>query len=329
MKYEEAIINIINRHGREVLKDNFKTRAILSDLVGSSIYDSHLVSCFCWLNENINLSKLYDGNDIKQYRATIVAFYKKEKTNYSKEDIQATVNPLTSLLCKEEVQKPIINSTNENTKATRLYDVKLNGIKKLTIKCGKDKTNIGISYNNSLNVVSGYNKINLSKKVLTNKETMIIDLKSVKGEVTVNLPKNKIIPILNIEAGSSLLLCHDEITTKETIIKSKTFVAWYGACEKLTIKSKDEVHVICSRMHNVNIRSENDITYYLYTEEKELNLSCYSSHGTIRGSFINGKTYPRVVPWFRKVNRVNTTSMVKRTHVNYDLYAPNGKIKVK
>jgi len=331
MNYVNAITRLIEKHGREVLNDSFIVRSVLSDLVGRSIYDSHLVSCFCWLNEGLGLLKLYQYSDIKQFRKAIVTFYKKEKSAYTKEDVKSTINPLTALLYGEEVYVKESNKVSQESvsKVEPYYETKLSNFKRLVIKGGKGDTRLGYSYTRLFHIISGKKKLNLAKVISVEGETIIINLKKYKGDMFVKLPKNKRIPVLNIEAGSSYTCCDNEIMAKNVTIKSDAYASWWGISKNVTISSKKSVCVICTGMNNINIQADSNITYYLCAESKIVNLTCYSTNGNIDGSFMNGRTSPRVIPWFRHVNCVNTTSVIKGTKVNYDLKAPHGRVKAK
>ena len=338
MIYKEAILDLINRYGREVLKDNFKTRAILSDLVGCNIRDSRLVGCFCWLNEGVALLDIYEEkNDIKQYRKIIIAFYKKEKPQYTIEEVKASVNPLTALLYGEDVNKQNVITLNDvnaikkkqEVEIPAIYGTRLSNCKRLVIKCGKGNTTIGYSDSRLFNIVANNKNINLAKITKINNENFIVNLRGLDDNVLIKVPRKAKISTIDIDSDSSFISCERRIDVKEVNIKSNSNVSWYGKNKKLKIVSDGSTYVICSEMNEIDILSQRDISYYLDANTKKVNLKCHSLYGNIRGSFVNGRTCPRVIPWLSRTKRVLTTSWVKGTAVHYDLNAPHGCVRAK
>ena len=340
MNYETAIQELINQYGREVLDDSFQVRAVLSDFIGSSIHDSRLVSCFCWLNENLGLLMTARNSNLNCFRQTIISFYKGNKSEFVKDEIKASINPLTAILFESEYanwqkkqkapKEPQVKKPKKKpVVAKEVFEYAPNIIEVLKIRVEVGNVLLRPSKDGKLFITLNGKKLDLSAFVKVRNNNISIDLRRKRGNIAIYIPNKKTIQTIDVKANLSYFSLEPAIKVENLKIDSNRSLRWFGHCQTLDLSSKGSVDVYFADAKSIRIKAERDINYSLFAPRSGVSLSMYSLKGDIRGHFSNGRTCPRVIPWFGSVKQVNAVSYVKGIQIKYDLYAPYGKVKAK
>ena len=336
MTYEKAVAYLLDKYGSDVLNNGFQVRAILSDYVGSNICDSRLVDCFCWLNENIGLLRISKNSDLNTYRRVIVSYCNsKKKLEFDKEEVKNTVNPITAVLFKEEYEAwvskkkvaPVKKCEKKKPQNKTPQQNILGYFHSLDIKCEKNIYELTIREGSEFKITDK-GKLDLSKYIAVKNNCASIDLTKQKGDITIYVPKDLNIKSVNIRAKTDLYINSNKRIKNTTIINDGN-ILWSGDCKNLKIRTSRGANIISTNIENIDVKAVRNIEYCLCASVNKVQLRLYSQYGEIKGSFLDGKSRPRVIPIFARTRRVRTKSYIKNTLINYDLYAPRGKVIAK
>lgn len=105
MSFKEALNNLIQKNGIEVLNDKFKTRSFLSDRVGSNYYDNKLIEHFLLINCIFDLPTLFKKKGLKKGRDFLQEKYENFKYDITKKEYVDSINPISEIICPKEYAK--------------------------------------------------------------------------------------------------------------------------------------------------------------------------------------------------------------------------------
>jgi len=153
MSFKDAFNELIFTYGLDILKDNFRTRAILSDLVGSSYYDIKLIDIFCKVLKNYDLFNIFSEKGLKEGRLYLNNVYKQYKELCNGKEFADAINPISQMICPkeykeaEEKKKSIVVNNTEIHKQLKeqVNNGELNLTEKAKVKPASINTSVAIS----------------------------------------------------------------------------------------------------------------------------------------------------------------------------------------
>ena len=118
MIYKEAINKLINEHDSNILDNSFLSYSILSDYVGSSLYDKGLVNSFYVISKKYNIFIVLKSDGLSKGLKFFEEKYLEFKNVISKKEYVDTIKSIAEIICfSEETKKEVKN--NEFTKYKR------------------------------------------------------------------------------------------------------------------------------------------------------------------------------------------------------------------
>lgn len=340
MRFQEAIVKVINNYTISMLTDIFKVRSILSDYVGNSFYDKKLIDCFCHISKTESINDVFKLRGLKEGRDYFKEKYTSFKSVMSAVEYVDVINSIASIICKEEYEeylkykekhvqskisqavviKKVINQNsvkkNEilNPTLSPILNVprNLKKIKGFVIKLNNQNLKIIPKTSGNICVFKGDSKrsISLSKYPIIN-DTLHLDLSDIDQDITITL-SDKYHKNLNIcSTDGNITVVHKGYhsiyfhnASIETVKGSIYLEGYFG---KLNVKSeygKIELTNLRSEILNVT-NTYGKINFTYNTNMYRQNINLYTKYNDIELDLKKDKELIRRAKFRMKRNRIN------------------------
>lgn len=360
MSFKDAFNELIFLYGIDILKDNFRTRAILSDLVGSSYYDVKLIDIFCKVMKNYDLFNIFQEKGLKEGRQFLNNVYKQYKELCNGKEFADAINPISAMICpaefKEAEEKKKTITINDNQIHKQLKETVNNGelvlTEKTKVKPGLVRTNsmdhtkikkIEIEVNALGLIVKPANNDKISVFIGNKEETNLGKFEVVDGVLKIHLEKkDKVIflylPVnryqkVTISTMNALVDISDESQFRIEDLEVKTTNGnIYSNVSSKNIKLettngfiliKGYIDKIIANTTNGNI----DFNLGIGTK-KTLNIRTKTTNGNITGRFTDGKLNSTIVNIPGKTRLIIDDIIIKECLIKLSVSTTNGNIKI-
>ena len=239
MSFEEALNKIIDDYGFEILKDTFRTYSLISDYVGSSIYDSRLAKLFECVYYCFNLYELFKEKGLSDARKFLEKKYD-NFSEYTKREFVDAINPLAKRVCPDEYiesskknayNKQIVKQRNNQVIVKPAVQIVNTNNNTKVNKRKKKPKNINTNYSFSSIVIHAKTK-NITIQVTAINNSIVLDGKTLYPGYDVNaIILNKILDIKNLSGKKLTINVNDKNKLDNIIIDAPD--------SNITLETKD------------------------------------------------------------------------------------------
>ena len=338
MSFKDALFKLIDNNGKEILKEPFKTRCILSDYIGSDYYQSKLMEAFLEINTSYDLCFIFLKKGLIEGRKFLTSIYVTFKDKYSKKEFVDSINPISEYLFPKEykeyeenkvvIKKANVKKEKKANKIDEYYYINVDSFDVFTsngdvlfeygghkyvevyLNGKKQKPSKYQVINNTLIIKdSGNITIKANKRVFES-----LNIVSKNGNVDIELPR------LNSKSSKSINVLCDEgnISVK-------------CDCENLNVNTKHGDILLYGSYKQINaLTSLGKVKTILYKENrKDMNINLQTDYGEIRGDFIDTNLRQRIYKIFGKDKMFNSIVYSDDCKIYFNLKSHIGKIVFK
>ena len=315
MNYIDAINKLVSIHGLSIFDNQFMTKSILSDYIGSSPYDYRLVCVLYDLLQSLAIVQIFQTNGIKKGRELLGEEFKKMNGICSSREFVDTINPISSLVCPEEYNGLQNQKTNNNggIAIVRVKEKPQNPLKINVIQRNNPPVKPpAVEINKIKNIaIKGMVDCLIIKKTSVKEPTLFIDGVKQDGDLTkyvrhgvlnlnfanhakdveIRLPRKRY-GVLYINLDTANIFINEGLHfTEVNVLTRKSGFVYLGQAEKLNLTSSVSKIFINGiiRESNISIDKGNVDASLLYGTNAWVSFNARTSKGHIRVEIVDKK----------------------------------------
>ena len=360
MSFKDAFNELIFTYGLDILKDNFRTRAILSDLVGSSYYDIKLIDIFCKVLKNYDLFNIFSEKGLKDGRLYLNNVYKQYKELCNGKEFADAINPISQMICPkeykeaEEKKKSIVVNNTEIHKQLKeqVNNGELNLTEKTKVKPGLVKYNpmqhskikkLEIEVEALGLIIKPSNTDKISVFIGNKEDTSLGNFEVIDQTLKMNLSKkDKVIFLylptnryqsVSIKSTNALIDISDEIQFRIENLNIKTTngnIYSNVSSKSIKLETTNGFIIIKGYIDKVIAQTTNgNIDFNLgIGTRKTLSIRTKTTNGNITGKFSDGKLNSKIINIPGKTRLIIDDIFIKECLIKLSVSTTNGNIKI-